>query len=260
MAVAAVLSVRALWPGGAGAAAGCSVTDSGQTFKLSVTQAQNAAIEAAVAYGQGLPDHAVTVAVATSLQESGLRNLPYGDADSVGLFQQRPSQGWGTKAQLLDPVYATTAFYQALARVPGWQTMAVTEAAQAVQHSAAPDAYAAWAPEARAVAIALTGEIPAGLTCRFAAYRGAPPAAGALSAAAVQEFGRPVLAVAVPAATGWRAATWAEAHAAAYHLERIAFAGQQWTPSSGRWTAAGAAGSAGSSTAAGAVTVTAAGQ
>jgi murein DD-endopeptidase MepM/ murein hydrolase activator NlpD len=91
------------------------------------------------------------IAVATAIQESGLRNIDYGDRDSLGLFQQRPSQGWGTPAQLMDPVYAATAFYRALLRVPGWQDLPLTEAAQAVQRSAYPDAYARHEPAATAL-------------------------------------------------------------------------------------------------------------
>src|SRR5258706_10228177 len=86
------------------------------------------------------------IAVATAIQESGLRNLgnlgDRNDHDSLGLFQQRPSQGWGSPAQLTDPVYAATAFYRALLRVPNWATLPLTAAAQAVQRSAYPDAYA----------------------------------------------------------------------------------------------------------------------
>ena len=108
----------------------CTVSDaSGSVYQLTPDQGQNAAIIAAVAFKMGLPDHAVTVALATALQESGLVNIPYGDLDSVGLFQQRPSQGWGARTQLLDPVYAATAFYSHLTQVPGWSTMAVTDAA-----------------------------------------------------------------------------------------------------------------------------------
>lgn len=232
--VAAVQATRSLARTN-GAPVGCEVTRNGRTFALTAEQAQNGAIEAAVAYQLGLPDHAVTVALATSLQESGLRNLPYGDADSIGLFQQRPSQGWGTKSQLLDPIFATTAFYQALARVPGWQSMPVTEAAQSVQHSAAPDAYAAWGPEARALAVTLTAEVPAGMSCRLATFRGPPPPAGALNAASNQEFGHNLLGVELPTTTGWRVAIWAEAHASAYHIRRIRFAHEQWTPKSASW-------------------------
>jgi murein DD-endopeptidase MepM/ murein hydrolase activator NlpD len=80
--------------------------------------------------------------VATAIQESDLRNLPGGPDDSVGLFQQRPSQGWGTAAQLLDPAYAASRFYDKLLTVDGWEQLPLTEAAQAVQRSAYPDAYA----------------------------------------------------------------------------------------------------------------------
>src|SRR6266511_4161220 len=96
----------------------------------------------------GVPPRGWVIAVATAMQESDLRNPPGGPDDSIGLFQQRPSQGWGTPAQLADPDYAATKYFQALLKVPGWQTMALTDAAQAVQKSAFPDAYAKWEPEA----------------------------------------------------------------------------------------------------------------
>ncbi|MFC9677899.1 C40 family peptidase [Streptomyces sp. NPDC056949] len=89
-----------------------------------------------------VPARGQIIALATALQESGLRNLDYGDRDSLGLFQQRPSQGWGTATQVRDPVQASTKFYEELLRVSGWQSMTVTQAAQAVQHSGSPDAYA----------------------------------------------------------------------------------------------------------------------
>jgi hypothetical protein len=82
------------------------------------------------------------IAVATAMQESGLRNLRGGDRDSIGLFQQRPSQGWGTRKQLADPAYQTRKFYDKLVKIDGWQKMRLTEAAQAVQISAFPEAYA----------------------------------------------------------------------------------------------------------------------
>src|SRR6202047_1419939 len=91
-----------------------------------------------------LPHRAVTIALAAALQESQLQNLDYGDRDSVGVFQQRPSQGWGTTAELEDPVYATTKFFAVLVRVPGYTTMPIDRAAQDVQHSADGSAYAQW--------------------------------------------------------------------------------------------------------------------
>src|SRR5690606_17546897 len=113
------------------------------------------------------PERAVTVALATALQESELRNLPGGDRDSVGLFQQRPSQGWGDPSQLSDPRYAAGAFYDALVEVPGWETMRITDAAQAVQRSAHPEAYQKWADEAEVLTAALAGNAPGSLTCRL---------------------------------------------------------------------------------------------
>lgn len=106
------------------------------------TQTANAAVIVAVGTGLGVPPWGQVVALATAIQESGLRNLSFGDRDSLGLFQQRPSQGWGTPAQILDPTHAATRFYQALLAVPGWQSLPLTEAADAVQRSAYPLGYA----------------------------------------------------------------------------------------------------------------------
>lgn len=80
----------------------------------------------------------MTIALATALQESALRNIDYGDRDSLGLFQQRPSQGWGTPAQIMDPVYSAGVFYDRLAEVPGYSRLPLTVAAQRVQRSGFP--------------------------------------------------------------------------------------------------------------------------
>jgi hypothetical protein len=143
----------------------CTATIGKATYRIDSEQAANARTIAAVARSQGMPNHAVTVALAAAFQESKLHNIGHGDRDSVGLFQQRPSQGWGTVAQLTTPTYAAAAFYQALGRVQGWESMSVTEAAQHVQRSAAPDAYAKWESEARVLARILTGEVPDRLVC-----------------------------------------------------------------------------------------------
>ena len=135
----------------------------GGAFTLSQEQAANATTIAGVARARHLPARAVVIALATAQQESRLRNLHYGDRDSLGLFQQRPSQGWGTPAQILDPTYAAGRFFDHLVQVPNWQTRPVTEAAQVVQRSAWPDAYRKWAPMASQLAAALDSH---GLTCR----------------------------------------------------------------------------------------------
>jgi hypothetical protein len=210
----------------------------GGPFAITPTQAQNATIITAVGQQKGLPDHAATVALATSFQETQLQNLPYGDLDSVGLFQQRPSEGWGTAAQILDPAYAAGAFFDHLAQVPGWETMPVTEAAQLVQHSATPDAYAQWAPEAQALAIATTGEVPAGLTCHLGSFAGAIPSLASLVAAATAELGPNPFGTPATAQRGWQIAAWAVAHAYNYHLTTVSYGGRTWTATSGTWAAA----------------------
>ncbi|MGZ4461122.1 MAG: hypothetical protein ACXVW9_18555 [Nocardioidaceae bacterium] len=144
---------------------GCRANVGGLEADLSTEQAQNAALIAAVGLRRGLPARAVSIALATAYQESKLRNLDHGDRDSVGLFQQRPSMGWGTAKQISDPYYATNKFYDALQRVAGYQSMRITVAAQRVQRSGFPEAYAEHEPDARAVASALTGYSPHAFTC-----------------------------------------------------------------------------------------------
>ncbi|MGQ4352880.1 C40 family peptidase [Streptomyces drozdowiczii] len=114
-------------------------------------QVPNAKTIQATGVAMNIPARGQVVALATALQESGLRNLTYGDRDSLGLFQQRPSQGWGTANQILDPVHASTKFYEGLTKVSGWQSLSVTQAAQAVQRSGFPGAYAKWEPLATAL-------------------------------------------------------------------------------------------------------------
>ncbi|MFH5824311.1 hypothetical protein [Georgenia sp. AZ-5] len=147
----------------------CVVTlQDGSQQTLEADQADNAALFAAVAAHRDLPARAVTIAIATALQESKMRNIDYGDRDSVGLFQQRPSQGWGTVEEIMDPVYSTNAFYDVLVTVEGWEDQEITDAAQDVQRSGFPDAYAQHETRGRAFATALTGYSPATLTCHLA--------------------------------------------------------------------------------------------
>ncbi len=115
-------------------------------------QIANAATIVAVGRQLAVPPQGQVVALAAAMRESGLRNLDHGDSDSLGLFQQRPSQGWGTPAQIMNPTHAATAFYQHLLAVPDWQQISVNDAAQAVQHSAFPNAYATYGQAARALA------------------------------------------------------------------------------------------------------------
>ena len=213
---------------------GCRVSLNNQTYTLSPDQAAHATTITAVGKRMGLPDHAVSVALAAALQESKLQNLPHGDRDSVGLFQQRPSQGWGSASQLMTPTYAAGAFYRHLARVQGWESLSVTTAAQRVQHSAAPSSYAAWEHEARAIAQAATGEIPAGLSCRVD-VRPTQASGTPMRDALTQELGPQTLDVPVPEARGWTVAAWLVGHAPQFGVSEVSFAGRIWTASSGRW-------------------------
>ncbi|MFD6594775.1 C40 family peptidase [Streptomyces coelicoflavus] len=135
-----------------------AILDGGDTGSVSVPglndpadQVPNAKTIQATGVAMNIPARGQVVALATALQESGLRNLTYGDRDSLGLFQQRPSQGWGTANEILDPVHASTKFYEGLKKVSGWQSLSVTQAAQAVQKSGFPEAYAKWEPLATAL-------------------------------------------------------------------------------------------------------------
>ena len=115
--------------------------------------------------GGGVAGCAASIALATAYQETGIRNLDYGDRDSVGLFQQRPSQGWGTKQQLLDPDYAAGKFYDALVKIKNWETDDINDVAQKIQRSGHPEAYNDHEADARVLASALTGQSPAGFSC-----------------------------------------------------------------------------------------------
>ncbi|NEE00527.1 hypothetical protein G1H10_10140 [Phytoactinopolyspora halotolerans] len=145
----------------------CIANAGGYEAELTTQQAENAATISAIAVQRGLPARAVTIALATAYQESDLYNLNYGDRDSLGLFQQRPSQGWGTEEQVQDPVYAAGAFYDALVQVDGYREMEITVAAQTVQRSAFPDAYAQHEEKARALASSFAGHSGAAFHCQF---------------------------------------------------------------------------------------------
>lgn len=133
--------------------------------QIDIEQAQWSALMAALAQKRGLPPRATTIAIATAFQESKIHNIDYGDRDSIGLFQQRPSQGWGTVKQIMDPKYSIGKFYDGLAKVKGYESMAITDAAQKVQRSAFPGAYAQHEDYARALASSLRGYSPAKFHC-----------------------------------------------------------------------------------------------
>ncbi len=209
--VAALVAVTARWTRGpvlpAAAVCRAEVTAPGDDgvlrAELTPERMANAALVVGLADRRGLPARAATIAVATAIQESGLRNLDYGDRDSLGLFQQRPSQGWGTDEQVQDPLYATGAFYDALVQVDGYTELEITDAAQRVQRSGFPQAYADHEREGRALASSLYGLSPAALVCELPpvddmagdATAAAPPEAAAALVGELQTW----------ATGGWRA-------------------------------------------------------
>jgi hypothetical protein len=214
--------------------------------RLSASQAANAATIAAVGIRRGVPKQAVVVALATAFQESDLENLSGGDRDSIGLFQQRPSQGWGTPEQIADPRYAAGKFYAALLKVKGWEEMRVTDAAQAVQRSAHPELYEQHAARSEVVATALTGDAGRSVGCTVdgdPAERGAA-AAQALITGLRLDWGASTgkleaTTVSVPVRNekaGWQYAHWLVAHATERGVKRVSFGGNEWTAESGTWT------------------------
>jgi len=221
-------------------------TVSGSDVSVTTEQAANAATIAAVARSRGLPARATVVALATAQQESRLRNLDHGDRDSLGLFQQRPSQGWGTAEQVQDPVYAAGTFFDHLVQVPGWETGRLTEVAQAVQRSGFPEAYQQWEPLATTLADALLSTTPTQWTCSFPAAAAAGTVAdrsAALTTAVRREAGAPTVepdgTVSV-AGAGWPEASWAVAHAQGLGLGVVSLDGWRWTPEGG-WVSSPAA-------------------
>jgi hypothetical protein len=212
-------------------------------LKVVVTdsQARNAALISGISIRRGMPAHAATIALATALQESKLYNLRGGDRDSLGLFQQRPSQGWGTPQQILNPVHATNAFYDALVGVDGYQTLPVTEAAQRVQRSGFPSAYAVYENDARAMASALTGFSPAAFWCHQPEPSGSP-APAARRAIAVRRALEPAFGmIGVSVATGsdvqvgvssrphgWAVASYLVTRARELGITSVTYAGRAW--------------------------------
>lgn len=144
---------------------------------LSGEQCRNVETIYQVAKTRNLSDRDALLGLMCSMQESQLKNITYGDRDSQGLFQQRPSQGWGTVAQITTPSYAAGKFFDALVRISNRESMRETQAIQAVQRSGFPDAYQKWKPMAEALVRVLTGIVgstnPLGADAAFQANRDA---------------------------------------------------------------------------------------
>jgi len=228
-------------------APGCQAGTGAQAVSLDTGQAGIAATIAGVATRRKLPRQALTIALATAMQESDLENLSYGDRDSVGVFQQRPSQGWGTTADLENPVYATTKFFAALVQVPRYTKIPVDQAAQDVQHSADGSAYSQYDYVAAQLAADFTGQPAHVVTCWYTPAT--PPTLPKLAAAAQdlrQTFGpdgrRTAVAgistgrsvkIGVERSTAWTVASWLVTHAEEYQLSEVRYAGFRWKAADG---------------------------
>lgn len=162
----ALLLFLAPFAGGTGAAAadpcvdpGAQLVDDPRVPQADEDQLSIARTANDVAVQMNMPGRAVLVIYMTGLQESGMRNLDYGDRDSLGWLQQRPSQGWGTAEQVRDIAYSSRSFYEHLRAVPNWTQLSLNDAAQAVQRSGYPDAYAKHESRARAIAAAVGADL-----------------------------------------------------------------------------------------------------
>jgi len=253
--------------------ADCVAVSSNQSYTYDLEQMQNASTIAAVGVKLGVPTFGIEVAEATALQESKLYNLTGGDRDSLGLFQQRPSEGWGTAAQIMDTTYSSTAFYEALMKVSNWQNLPLTQAAQDVQHSAYPDAYAGHADEAGVLAAVFTGTAGDGLTCTLDGPTFSPQATDssglttqgeAVVADAEKQWGTASVedasaglrsfALALPGSLsgsaqtqrGWGYANWAVSKAEALGITQVGYDGKTWSASNspGTWQKAATAATA----------------
>lgn len=234
----------------------CTASGLGTSHRYSTQRAANAALISAIAVDRDLPPRAASIALATAYQESQLINIDYGDRDSLGLFQQRPSQGWGSEEEIMDPIYSTNTFYDALITIEGYESGDINDVAQAVQRSGFPEAYRDHETEGRLYASALTGMSGANLVCRLgavgsasspetvrmelerqfprltgagrlttqlaAAHDSAPqlPADAGATALVIDPHGEESL--------GWAVANWAVARAAEDGVVQVSYRGRVW--------------------------------
>ena len=247
--IAIVVALDSLSVGG-DARPTCFVEGSNGQVRLSPEQMGNAAVIAGVGADMGASDRAITIALATAMQESSLRNLNHGDRDSLGLFQQRPSQGWGSEDEVQDRVYASKAFYSRLLELPGYADMSLTQAAQAVQISAFPEAYAKHEPLAEALHTTFSGAAPGALNCALEDSAEFDPEVFLSELADVRPGARAVGAgegiTVIAGSAGedaqrerWALAHWAVATAAETGASSVRVADQVWTRAEG-WQPASA--------------------
>ncbi|MFE9242593.1 hypothetical protein [Nocardiopsis sp. NPDC006938] len=224
---------------------GCRLQLAEGRYDMEITQAANAATVGGVAFSRDLPEEAVTVAFATVWQESTFYNVEYGDRDSLGLFQQRPSQEWGEPEEILDPVYSSRSFYDELVEVGGWEDLPVYEAAQSVQRSAHGFAYDQHEDLSADMAEAFGGRGGGMVTCWFDEETVEALRTGEADVAGAQEemarvFGTDPAELPVPEGEqprtgdlGWAMAQWAVVHAEGYGITSVTYGDQRWRASDG---------------------------
>ncbi|MEE1618764.1 hypothetical protein V1258_10065 [Brachybacterium sp. J153] len=234
----------------------CVATGLGTSHRYTTDRVANAALISAIAVDRGMPPRAASIALATAYQESRLQNIDHGDRDSLGLFQQRPSQGWGTEEEIMDPIYSANAFYDALEQVEGYAQGDINDVAQEVQRSGFPEAYRDHETEGRLYASALTGQSGANLVCSLedvgatvspeqvraeiarqfprlteagrittalaGAAESAPQVPGGAGATAL------VIDVGGDETLGWALANWAVARAADDAVVQVSYQGRVW--------------------------------
>jgi hypothetical protein len=215
----------------------CTAAVGSRKAELATDQAANAALITAVAVRRGLPPRAASIALATAMQESKLRNIEHGDQagpDSRGLFQQRPSQGWGTAEQVMDPYHSTGAFYDALVKIPGYESLEITAAAQQVQRSAYPQAYAEHEDMGRAFASALSGQSTEALDCTLKSPEGPGDAQAVLGELAAAFGNVPATAdgskivLEASGSQAWAVGQWAVANAKSLSVTDVVVEGHSW--------------------------------
>jgi hypothetical protein len=248
LAALAVVVVRAVWDTATSHLHAEDCTIGG--YVLDPAQAEVAAsmVAAQTRFQPALPDRAAVLALAAGLQESKLRNLPpgAGDRDSVGVLQQRPSQGWGggDVTKLENVGTATTEFLQHLIKIDGWQTLPLAVAIQDVQVSADGSAYAQYESEALALTNALRGRVAQAVTCEFPVPTvAAQPATVAARLQAELPVNPPSTdhgRITIPGA-GWQTVAWLISYADRLGIDAVGYDGRTWVRAHGWRTSSAAA-------------------
>ena len=211
-----------------------------EPLRLTNEQARNASIIVAESYNRGLSEQAAVIALATAWQESGLRNLNYGDRDSLGLFQQRPSYDWGTKEQIMDPWYSSGRFYEELVKFDDWESTDVNDIAQKVQRSGHPEAYRKHETNARTLAGAFRGSREGTFTCINRDATGTDhgaldKVASTVPGVSLQDNGSELVMTANNAGAAWSATQLALANTSELGVEKVVVGGNEWKQGEQAW-------------------------